>query len=478
MEMQKKTICKSLRAVLAAVTCFLVICNAMACVESGATYVILNVTEATIYVGDTLTLTAQTDKTDAEIVWTSDATHVAKVNGGEVTAVAVGEATVKARCGKARAYCEITVVNRPVVKSGYLYDVYSDYFVMGAAVQSSKLTSGSYGELISHYNSITAENNMKWKNVEKSKGVYNFNQSGDSADKLIAWAKQNGVGVRGHTLLWYKSLPTWLHDEFDGKAYSTSLRESALSYINEHVEKTMEHFGDDVYVWDVCNEALFNTISDSDLVISKQQPYGNIWRTNDNMNNSSSDWVDWYKVCGSYDYIAQAFKKAGEVRSKNSLSVELYYNDYGLNDPYKRQACLNLVQMLRDNGAPIDGVGMQAHYKLSDYVANKAEWLKNFEDSVKAFVSVGLDVQITELDVRNDGALTEQEEQNQAEMYGEIFKICRKYAKTDGVQHGVTGVTTWGVYDGCNGAYSTETYPLVFGTDKLPKKAYYEIINF
>ena len=166
------------------------------------------------------------------------------------------------------------------------------------------------------------------------------------------------------------------------------------------------------------------------------------------------------------------------MRRANNLDVDLFYNDYGLNDPYKRQACLNLVQMLRDSGAPIDGIGMQAHYKLDSYTSDKTTWLKNFEDSVKAFTDAGLDVQITELDIRFEGESTEELEREQGEMFGKIFQICRKYAKAGDKEHGVTGVTTWGVQDGCNGAWDDGKYPLVFGTDKQPKKAFYEIMNF
>lgn len=452
--------------------------------EAGATYIKLSYTEATLYEGDVLTVTAQTDGTK-NIEWKSDAPEIATVNNGVITAVAAGKANIEASTESVKANCLITVVKKeenpnpePPVKQGDICDIYSDYFVIGAAVQTGKLTGGGYGELINHFNSITPENNMKWKNIEKSEGVYNFNQSGDSSDKMINWAKSNGAGVRGHCLLWYKSLPEWLHDKFDGVVYSENVKNSAYSYIDKHIETVMKHFGDDVYVWDVVNEALFNSVNEDNLSVSAGNPYGDIWRTKDNMNATESDWVDWFKVTGGYEYIARAFKKADEVRKANNLNVELYYNDYALNNPYKRQACLNLIKMLRDNNAPIDGIGMQAHYKLAEYTANRVEWIKNFENSVKAFIDAGLDVQITELDIRFDGALTLQTEADQAEMYGKIFEVCRKYAKKGNVEHGITGVTLWGVYDGCNQAWGADKYPLIFGTDKLPKKAYYEIINF
>ena len=480
------------------ILCSAILCSLTSCVTPsvGATYLDLDKTEATMYVGETLTLTVETDGEVRDVIWSSDATHIAKVDGGVVTAVAEGEVTIKARIGEARAFCDISIVRKPdsepdpdtkpdpkpepqpTLREGYLCDIYSDFFMIGAAVQTNKLVYNGYGELMPHFNSITAENNMKWKNLVKTKGVYDFNQSNDSADRLINWAKSNGVAVRGHTLLWYKSVPTWLHEELGGKGYTPALREKAMSYINEHIETVMEHFGDDVYVWDVVNEALYNSVDASKLATTGQNPYGNIWRTNDGMKEEDSDWVDWYKVTGSYYYIAEAFIKAGEVREKNNLKVELFYNDYGLHDPYKRQAALNLVQMLRDNNAPIDGIGMQAHYKLWEYLEDKDRFLKNLEDSIKAFLDAGLDIHITELDIRYDGEYNQSVEELQGEMYGEIFKILRKYAKTDDMAHGITSVTTWGVYDGCNGAWGANNNILIFGKDKTPKKAYYEISTY
>lgn len=469
---------KNIAAALLLALCIM-LGTATACApKADASYIRLDKSELSLCVGESAALVAEAD--GSPIVWSSDATHIATVDGGIVTAVAEGEATIKARVGNERAFCEVRVFKegeRPV-KQGTLAEIYSDYFPVGAAVQTGKLTGGGYGELMKHFGSITPENNMKWRNVEASEGVFDFDRRGDSADKLVEWARENGRGVRGHCLLWYKSLPEWLHDKFDGAAYSDELKAEAYAYIDGYIEAVMKHFGNGVYVWDVVNEALSNSVRYESLASAPGAPYGRIWRTNDNMSPTDSGWVDWYRVCGGYGYIARAFIKADEVRRLNNYDVELFYNDYSLNNPNKRQACLSLIKMLRDCGAPIDGIGMQAHYRLEDYSADKKAWLRDFEASVRAFTEAGVDVQITELDIRFDGALTEEKEAAQAEMYGDIFAVCRKYAKINGAENGVTGVTFWGVHDGSNGAWGSNQYPLVFGTDKLPKKAYYKIIDF
>lgn len=471
----------------------------VSCEEGEATYLKLDKNEITLYVGEEEQLSALTDKKNAFIRWSSDALDVASVEDGVVMALSEGDATITARCGKRSASCDVTVKekeadddkkkdddNPPIEIPEEICNAYKDYFKIGAAIQTGKLTSNGYGDLMKHFNSITAENNMKWKNLEKTEGSYSSNQSSsDNSQKMMAWAKENNVSVRGHCLLWYKSLPSWLHDIFDGKEYSESVKTLAYSYIDKHIEETMKDFGDNIYVWDVVNEALFNSVDSKKLVKDASHPYGNVFRTNDNMSSSTNDWVDWHKVCGGdtnngYLYIAEAFKKADEVRKKYNYTTDLYYNDYSLNNPNKRQACLNLIQMLKDNNAPIDGIGMQSHYKLRDYLSDKEGFLDNFETSIQSFLNADVDVQITELDIKimdEDGNKIEGWEEKQAEMFGEIFKICRKYAKTEGKKHGITSVTTWGVQDGSNGAQGTDELPLIFGKDLKPKKAYDKIMG-
>lgn len=359
----------------------------------------------------------------------------------------------------------------PVAQSKYLCDIYEDYFSIGAAVLPSNLGRYDEAELMKHFNSITAENDMKWRFVEPAEGVYSFG----AADELVAWAQEHDTAVRGHCLVWYKSLPSWLV----GKQMT---KQQALNIIDKHVTDVMTHFGDSIYAWDVCNEVLRNTISDVQLA------KGDVWRTGDDVSYEANS-VDWYALCG-VDFIKQAFRSADKVRTELGLDVKLYYNDYNLNSPNKRQAVVQLVEMLRADGIAIDGIGMQSHYRLPDYQANSEAFMQNFEDSVKTFTEMGLDVQITELDIQvyesSDSpqafdALPREIELQQAQMFADIFAVCRKYAHTDDAEHGtVTNVTTWGVAD--DHTYATTSihreFPLIFASDYSEKRAYYEIISF
>lgn len=355
-----------------------------------------------------------------------------------------------------------------------LKDKYASYFPIGAAVTPGALS--NFSALMDNFNSVTPENDMKWKYLQPEEDRYSW----DNADKIIEWAKRSNAGVRGHCLVWYKSLPSWLKPKIKDK-------DSALGYIDGHIEEVMKHFGtgaakDVIYAWDVCNEALRNTVSASQLAS------GDIWRTGPSEVSGASD-VDWYAICGT-DYIKQAFKKADEMRKALGLdNVKLYYNDYNLNTPSKRAACVRLVQLLQKEGIAIDGVGMQAHYRMSGYEGREESFLAEFEKSVKAFTELGIDVQITELDIRLYSSDTEAEKEitaamlaKQGEMYGKIFEICRKYYVPHTAGAGrVTGVTTWGVADTQNNPWNTaahKEYPLIFDINKLPKRAFEEIMNF
>ena len=149
----------------------------------------------------------------------------------------------------------------------------------------------------------------------------------EGADAIIDWAQSHDTAVRGHCLVWYKSLPAWVLA--DG-----TTKEEAFARIDRHVAETMEYFGSDVYCWDVVNEALKDTVTAADL------ERGTIWRTGD---ISGAETGDWYALCGT-DYITQAFRSAAAAREEYGLDgVELFYNDYKLNDPAKREACVQVV---------------------------------------------------------------------------------------------------------------------------------------
>ena len=223
--------------------------------------------------------------------------------------------------------------------------------------------------------------------------------------------------------------------------------------------KVLTHFKGKVYCWDVVNEALADWGTD---VYRKRSP--------------------WYEICGE-EYLVVAFKTAKKI----DPDIKLFYNDYNLISPDKRARAVKALKAMIDAGAPIDGVGMQAHWNIESF--NPEELQK----SIDAFTELGLEVQITELDMttysnyhgaeaqRQNQARAEHEytpeiARQQAEAYGKAFDVLVKNADK------ISAVTFWGVsdrYTWLSGfpRRGRKDYPLLFDRNNNPKPAYYRVVN-
>lgn len=339
-----------------------------------------------------------------------------------------------------------------------LYEKYDPYNIkIGAAFNYGNLN--NYNDIAGHFNSFTCENEMKWVSTEPQNGNYTF----EKADAMVQWAKDHNMKVRGHTLVWHTQTPEWVW---------SSGRDQTLANINDRIETMLRHFNavdDTVYCWDVVNEALDDNDSNQNETYRKSGFYNSVGK----------------------EYIAHAFKKADAVAKEIGSNVQLFYNDYNLDNPNKRAKAVKLIEYVRSERGRIDGIGMQGHYKMPTFN------LKNFEESIRTFTGMGLDVQLTELDLSiyawqepGEKPFNESLEQEQAELYGEIFRILRKYSTPWKEGAGVvTGATFWGVADdytwldsqnqaGGGSSANRKDYPLLFDENHQPKKAFYAVFNF
>ncbi|RZK89287.1 MAG: endo-1,4-beta-xylanase, partial [Pedobacter sp.] len=275
-------------------------------------------------------------------------------------------------------------------------------FKMGAAVNVSLIkNNANYRNLvIKEFNSITAENAMKFASVHPAKDTYNFND----ADYLVDFALANGKRIHGHTLNWYKSLPDWVAN-FQGTTADWEL------LLKSHIQTVVGHFKGKVTSWDVVNEAI-----------------------NEDGTFRNSIWVQKLGV----DYIARAFKYAHEA-DPNAL---LFYNDYGHEfGPTKRTAILNLVNDLKTKGIPIDGIGLQMHTRVT-----QAD--NNLIMAISTAAATGLKVHISELDVSlnpdNSQSITYTPTLagQQAAKYKAIVKAYNAIPKAQQF-----GITQWNVTD-------------------------------
>lgn len=331
-----------------------------------------------------------------------------------------------------------------------LKDVYQDDFLIGAAISSEDLEGVRFDILKMHHNSVTTANAMKPDALQREKGVFTF----DGADKLVDTAIAAGMKVHGHTLVWHQQSPDWLNTTTDAEGKTVPLsREEALENLRNHITTVMEHFGNRVISWDVVNEGM-----------------------NDNPSNPT-DWrkalrqSPWYQAIGE-DYIEQAFLIAREVLDAHpDWDIKLYYNDYNEDNQNKATAIYSMVKELNENYAKthpgkllIDGIGMQGHH-------NSRTNPENVKLSLEKFISLGVEVSITELDIQsgNNFMLTDEEAEYQAYLYAQMFKTFKENS-----EH-IARVTLWGIDDGTS--WRSSTNPLLFDKNLQAKPAYYAVID-
>ena len=211
-----------------------------------------------------------------------------------------------------------------------LKDAVGKYFLMGAAVnqwQSDGQVPQADAVLSKHFNCAVAENCMKPEVLAPAEGIFDFRV----ADKFVAYAKQLGLKVNGHCLVWHSQAPDWWFT--NGYAASPVSKEVLKERLIKHIKTVVGHFKGQVFGWDVVNEAI-----EDDGSFRKSK---------------------YYNLLGE-EFIEIAFRAAHEA----DPDAELYYNDYSMSGTKKREAVCRLVKNLKAKGLRIDGVGMQSHNGL------------------------------------------------------------------------------------------------------------------
>ncbi len=340
---------------------------------------------------------------------------------------------------------------------------YQDSFAIGAAVEPYQLE-GTQGEILKHhYNSIVAENVMKPVNIHPEEKRYDF----EEADKIVQFARENNMEVRFHNLVWHSQVPEWFFldkqgnkmvEETDPKQREKN-KQLLLKRLEKHIKTIVKRYRDDVDSWDVVNEVIDE------------------YASNDRGLRESP----WYQITGT-DYIKTAFETTRKYAGEDA---KLYINDYNTEVEPKRTYLYNLVVDMLEQGVPIDGVGHQSHIQLG--------WpsLQEMEDSINMFADLGLDNQITELDVSIYGwppvpayptydAIPDSVFTNQAQRYDDLFALYER------LEDKISNVTFWGIADDHTWLDDrAEEYndgvgkdaPFVFDPDYNVKPAYWSIMD-
>lgn len=294
--------------------------------------------------------------------------------------------------------------------------------LIGAAVGGRLLARDpDYAAVVAReFNVVTPENDFKWGPLSRERGKYDFT----IADALVAFAAKHGIAVHGHTLVWHSQLPKWIEE-------GTFTREEMLAILREHITAVAGHFRGRVAMWDVVNEAFEDAALRQNL---------------------------WNKGIGP-DYVEQGFGIAHEVDPK----ARLLYNDYGAeNVNPKSDAIYAFLKDAVQRGVPIHGIGFQAHV-----VPGEID-VASFKRNLRRFGELGLEIYVTELDVRLKDPPTDADLKRQADTYREILDACLAEPAFKAFQ-------TWGFTDRRSwipGHYKGMGSALIFDADYRPKGAY------
>ena len=341
----------------------------------------------------------------------------------------------------------------PVIEvkvDGTIKDAFKDAFVIGMAGDLPNRYSEEELKISAeHFIAITPENCMKPERIHPEEMRWSFEQP----DALMSWAKEHGMSTHGHTLVWHAQTPNWFFEGGDAKTIEQRMQ--------EHIATLVGRYKGKIQSWDVVNEA----INDNGNAETAKTEH---------LRNSK-----WHQSLGE-SYLTRAFQYA---RAADPDAV-LNYNDYNIESGPKHASSMVLLKRLIAEGAPIDGVGIQGHWR-----SGKVPF-EDIEKAILDYAGLGLKVSITELDVTIGGQSggqfggpgpgqgrrpgrgtppTIEELNQQADDYAKLFAIFQRHHEK------IERVTFWGLSDRRTWRWGQN--PLLFDFNNHLKPAYASILG-
>jgi endo-1,4-beta-xylanase len=347
-----------------------------------------------------------------------------------------------------------------VAPAATLKDAFRGAFRVGAALNSDQFFErDARGAALvkAQFNTITAENALKWEHVHPRPNTYDF----AAPDQYVAFGEKNGMFLVGHTLVWHNQTPRWVFEDASGKPVG---RDTLLARMRDHIQTVVGRYKGRIKGWDVVNEAL-----DEDGTLRRSP---------------------WLTIIGD-DYIVKAFEYAHEA----DPAAELYYNDYSVENAAKRNGAVQLITKLKAQGVPVAAIGLQGHDKM-DWPTPAQQ-----DSTIVALAKLGVKVNITELDVdvlppavqnrtadvsmraQHDprtnpyaSGLPDSVQRALAARYASLFQVFLAHRDV------IDRVTFWGVGDGDSWLNNWPvpgrvSYPLLFDRQDSPKLAFDAVIR-
>ena len=257
--------------------------------------------------------------------------------------------------------------------------------------------------------------------------------------------------------MWHAQIGEWMYKDEKGDLVS---KEKLFQNMKHHITAIVERYKDVVYAWDVVNEA----ISDGGWQGGRRgmgehpSPYRN---------------SPLYQIAGD-EFIKKAFIYAREA----DPNVLLFYNDYNAADPGKRDRIYNMVKSMKEEGVPIDGIGMQGHYNVY------GPSMEDVDAALTKYSTIVKHIHITELDIRanqemggqlnfsrDGGNISQVVKTLQEDQYARLFKVLRKHKDV------VDNVTFWNLSDR-DSWLGARNYPLPYDENYKAKRVYSIIKDF
>ncbi|KIJ29289.1 glycoside hydrolase family 10 protein [Sphaerobolus stellatus SS14] len=258
----------------------------------------------------------------------------------------------------------------------------------GTATDNPELTNASYVKQLENvldFHQLTPANSMKWENTEPTQGNFTF----AGGDQIVEQAEKHGQIMRGHNCVWHQQLADWVTD-------GNFTKPELLAIVENHCGTLVRHYRGKMYSWDVINECL------NDDGTFRESIFFNTTGT---------------------DYIGVALRTARAA----DPHAKLYINDFNIEGQgAKSTAMINLVKSLQKEGVPIDGIGVQSHLIVGEVPST-------MEQNLRDFAALGVEVAITELDIRMNLPATPALLQQQKEDYTTVITACQNVPECIGV---------------------------------------------
>ncbi|GGE01152.1 beta-xylanase [Aureimonas endophytica] len=269
---------------------------------------------------------------------------------------------------------------------------------------------------------IVAQNELKWWNTEARRGQPTYG----AADAIMNAPEFEALTRRGHTAVWYRSIPDWAKAEFSaGRGEAATLK---------RVRDIVAHYRGRIVEWDVVNEAVWPADGRPDGL--RDTPLA---------------------AAGGLDLMADCFRAAHEA----DPDARLYYNDYAVEyaspgEDEHRAAILTFLEAMKRRNVPIHGFGVQGHLTVGNRFRERV-----FARFLADLAALDLKIRITEMDVSDqrlpaDFALRD----------GKVADHARQFLDVAFDQPAVVGLVTWGLADPSPWLDAERARP-----DRLPQRA-------